>query len=330
MNRPRVPAAVLAVIGVIALWPWIGPVVAAEPGAAEPGAAEPGTAEPSAPAKPAETPAEASPQEVAARKVEKLLTSIRDKMSDFQKEEFQIEMATIKSTGAALQAVKNPKKATEQLAKNAVTPDLAAYRNAVLAAARQWLDYQQRYAGIGRTIKTLEREKPNVPAGLQEDIAALTAKFEQKNRSLQLKIVELYDTAGDYRGALAACSAIYRAIPEEERAGAADLAVLIGDLCAKTGDNAGALAAYKTVLAAKPEADRYKDAKLCEKMGDAYKAAGDAKNALDMYKRAMAATGAAKAAKGGKPPKAVSDLQKKIDDLEKKVAPPAPAKAPAK
>ena len=328
MNRPTVLAAGLAVIGLIAAWPWIGPVVAAEPGAAEPGAAEPpAPAQRPAPARPAGTPAEPSAQELAVKRVEKLLTSVRDKMNDFQKEEFQIEMASIKNTGTALQAVKNPKNAADQIAKNAMTPELTAYRNAVLAAAREWVDLQQRYAGLGRTLKTLEREKPNVPASLQPDIDALVTKFRQKNRSLQLKIVELYEKVADYRGALAVCTAIYRAVPEEERGGAADLAVKIGQLCAKIGDNAGALAAYKSVMDAKPEADRYKDPKFVEQFGDACKAVGDLKTALDMYKRALAAMGGPKTGKGAK---ATAGLQNKIAELEKKLNPSAPAKPPAK
>jgi len=312
-------AAILAAVGVFMAWPGVSSARAAEPDAAQP-----------APTQPAVPPL-LSPQELAVKKAEKLLNSARDKMNDFQKEEFQIEMASIKSQGVTLQAVKDPKKATEQIAnanaKNAMTPELTAYRNAVLAAAREWLEFQQRYSAIGRTVKTLQAERANAPANLQTTIDDLAAKFEQKNHSLQLKVAELYETAADYRGALAACTAIYRDIPEDKRAAAHDLKMQIADLCAKTGDNASALAAYKNILDARPEAGRYKDAKLCEKVGDAYKATGDLKNALDMYKRALPA--APVGAKGAKA-KAVSALQKKIDDIEKKLNPPAPAAKAAK
>jgi len=328
---PMCPRAVMAVVlglmGCLA-WPQAGPVLGAEPGAdPSPPADQPPAAAPRSPA----APAAGSPEEAAVRKTEKLVFSVRDKMNDFQKEESPIEVATIKSRGIALQAVKDPKKATEQIAKRAMTPELQAYRNAVLAAVRQWQDFQQRYSGLGRTVKTLEKERANAPANLQADIDACTSKFNMKNRALQLKVAGLYEEIADYKSALAILTAAYLDVPEDKRAGEAALKMQIADLYAKSGDNAAALAGYKSILDARPEADRYKDAKLCEKLGDAYKATGELRAALDMYNRVLAATGGGgKAAKGAKAGKAVDALQKKIDDIEKKVGPSTPAKAPAK
>jgi len=317
---------VLGLMGWLA-WPQAGAVLAAEPGADPP---PPADQSPAAASRSSAAPAAPAQAEAAARKTEKLIFSVRDKMNDFQKEEFQIEMATIKSQGAALQAVKEPKKATENIAKHAMTPDLQAYNNAVLAAVRQWQDFQQRYSGIGRTLKTLEKERSNAPANVQADIDECTSKFNAKNRSLQLKVASLCEQIADYKSALAVLTAAYQDVPEDKRAGEGALKMQIADLYAKSGDNAAALAGYKSILDARPEADRYKDTKLCEKLGDAYKATGELKTALDMYKRALAATGGGKAGKGGKVSKTVEALQKKIDDLEKKVNPSAPAKAPAK
>jgi hypothetical protein len=293
--------------------PWgLAPARAAEPDGVQP---------PVAPAPP-------SAEELAVKKAEKLINSTRDRMNDFQKEEFQIEMASIRGEGTALQAVKNPKTATDQIAKNALTPELRAYRDVVLAVAGKWREFQQRYSAMGRTVATLEKERANVPANLQTTIDELATKYNQKNRSLQLKIMELYEKAADYRSALAVAVAAYQEIPEDKRAGERVLTETIADLCAKIGDNAAALAAYKSILEARPEKDRYKDAKLCEKVGDTYKATGDFKNGLVMYKYALSAMGGAKPpAKGAKASKAVDALQKKIADLEKKVGTPAPAPA---
>ena len=274
--------------------------------AADVGASDPASAEPPATTEqPPATTAQPSPQELAVRKIEKLLYSVRDKMSGLQNDEFQIEMASIQSQGTALQAVKNPKNATEQIAKNAMTPELQAYRDTVLAAARARQELQHRYSAIGRTIKTLEREKPNAPAGLQADIDACVAKFNMKTRLLEMKVAGLYETAADYKTALAILTAVYQEIPEEKRAGEWELTVKIGDLCAKVGD---------------------------------------LKSALDMYKKALAAMGDAKPDKGGKGGKGgknskAAAVQKKIDALEKKLGTatpaasataPAAAKAPAK
>jgi tetratricopeptide (TPR) repeat protein len=318
MRSLAVCAAVLAAVVLPAVWTEAGPARAAEPEAAKPAAARP----PAAPVPP-------SPQELSARKFEKLVASARDKMNDFQKEEFQLEMASIKGEGTALQAVKDPKKATEQIAKNAMTPELKVYRDVVLAAAGKWREFQQRYLSIGRTVATLEKERANVPAGLQATIDELAAKFNQKNRSLQLKIMEFYERAADYRSAIAVATAVYQEIPEDKRAGERALKENIADLYSKVGDNASALAAYKSILDARPEKDRYKDAKLCEKVGDLHKATGDFKAALDMYKHALSALGGGKPGKDGKPNKATEGLQKKIADLEKKVGTPPPTQAPA-
>jgi len=313
-------AVVLAAVGVFMAWPVVSSARAAEPDAAEPDVARPAPAQPAAPPPP-------SPQELAVRKAEKLINSTRDKMNDFQKAEFQLEMASIVSEGAALQAVKDPKKATEQIAKNAAAPGLGAYRSVVLSAAREWLGFQQRYSIIGLTVKTLQAERANAPANLRTTIDELAVKFNQKNLALQMKVIGLYEKAADYRDALAVATSAYQNIAEEDRAGAQNLKQKIADLCLKVGDASVALAAYKSILDAKPEADRYKDASLCEKLGDAYKATGDLKNALDMYKHALPA--APKDAKSAKA-KAVSALQKKIDDIEKKLKPTAPAAPAAK
>jgi tetratricopeptide (TPR) repeat protein len=250
-------------------------------------------------------------------------------MNDLQKEEFQIEVTAIQSTGMALKAVKDPKKAASSIAQNKMSPEVKTYRDTLLAAANQWSGFQQRYSALGRTMKTLDRERPNAPANLQADIDALASKFNAKNRALQMKAAGQYEEAADYRSALGLLSAAYQDVPEDKRAGETGLKTEIGDVCSKAGDHAGALAAYKSVLDAKPEKDRYKDAKLCEKLGDQYNATGDAKTSLDMYKHALDAVGGAKPGKDGKVSKAAQEIKKKVDALEKKVGTPAPAAAPA-
>jgi tetratricopeptide (TPR) repeat protein len=240
--------------------------------------------------------AQPSPQEAAVNKVEKLIASTRNRMNDYQKEEMELEMASLKAQQAASQGVKGP-----------------AYRNVMLAAAREWQGFAERFSGLGRTLKTLVAERPNVPANLQAEIDSLILRFNQKNRSLHMKAVDLYERAAEYRSAMAVCMALYRDIPEDKRAGEGALKDRIAALCEKCGDNATALTIVKGIVDARPEEDRYKDIKLSQRLGGLYEKAGDLKNALDVYKRALNAIPADKRARAG------AALEKKIAAVEKKL-----------
>ena len=240
--------------------------------------------------------AQPSPQEAAVNKVEKLIASARDRMNDYQKEEMDLEMASLKARQAASQGVKG-----------------RAYRNVMLATAREWQGFAERFSGLGRILKTLVAERPNVPANLQAEIDSLILRFDQKNRSLQMKAADLYEKVAEYRSALAVCMALYRDIPEDKRAGEGALRDKIAALCEKCGDNATALTIVKGTVDARPEKDRYTDIKLCDRLGGLYEKTGDFKNALDVYKRALNAIPAAKRAKDG------AGLLKKIAAVEKKL-----------
>jgi tetratricopeptide (TPR) repeat protein len=274
MNR-RVP--LLALVLVLGL-----PAVAA--------ATEPASAQP-------------SPQEAAVNKVEKLIASVRDRMNDYQKEELDLEMASLKAQQAASQGVKGLNKAAAQIANRAV----------MLAAAREWQGFAERFSGLGRTLKSLVAERPDVPANLQAEIDSLILRFDRKNRGLQMKAADLYERVAEYRSALAICMALYQDIPEDKRAGEGALKDKIAALCEKCGDNATALTIVKSIVDARPEEDRYTDIKLCNHLGGLYEKAGDLKNALDVYKRALSAIPAAKRARAG------AALEKKIAALEKKL-----------
>ena len=240
--------------------------------------------------------AQPSPQEAAVNKVEKLIASTRARMNDYQKEELDLEMASLKAQQAASQGVKGP-----------------ANRNVMLAAAREWQGFAERFAGLGRTLKTLVAERPNVPANLQAEVDSLILRFNQKNRGLQMKVADFYERVAEYRSALAICMALYQDIPEDKRAGEGALKDKIAALCEKCGDNATALTIVKGIVDARPEKDRYADLKLSERLGGLYEKMGDLKNALDVYKRALNAIPADKRAKGG------AALQKKIAAVEKKL-----------
>jgi len=257
--------------------------------------------------------AQPSPQEVAVSKVEKLIASARDRMNDYQKQELELELASLKAQQAASQGVKDISKAAAQIAKGEMTAELRAYRNVMLAAAREWHGFAERFAGLGRILKPLVAERPNVPANLQAQIDSLILRFNQKNRGLQMKVADFYERVAEYRSALAICLALYQDIPEDKRAGEGALKDKIAALCEKCGDNATALTIVKGIVDARPEKDRYADLKLSERLGGLYEKTGDLKNALDVYKRALDAIPAAKRAKGG------AALQKKIAAVEKKL-----------
>ena len=257
--------------------------------------------------------AQPSPQEAAVNKIERLIASARDRMNDYQKEEMQLEMASLKARQAASQGVKDLNKATAQIAKGEMTAEIRAYRIVMLATAREWHGFAERFSGLGRTLKTLVAERPNVPANLQAEIDSLILRFDQKNRSLQMKAADLYEKVAEYRSALAVCMALYRDIPEDKRAGEGALRDKIAALCEKCGDNATALTIVKGIVDARPEKDRYTDTRLSERLGGLYEKTGDPKNALDVYKRALNAIPADKRAKDG------AGLLKKIAAVEKKL-----------
>jgi tetratricopeptide (TPR) repeat protein len=257
--------------------------------------------------------AQPSPQEAAVSKVEKLIASARDRMNDYQKQELEMEMASLKAQQAASQGVKDLNKAAAQIAKGEMTAELRAYRNVMLAAAREWHGFAERFSGLGRTLKPLVAERPNVPANLQTQIDSLILRFNQKNRGLRMKVADLYERVAEYRSALAICLALYQDIPEDKRAGEGALKDKIAALYEKCGDNATALTIVKGIVDARPEKDRYADLKLSERLGGLYEKTGDLKNALDVYKRTLDAIPADKRAKGG------AALQKKIAAVEKKL-----------
>jgi tetratricopeptide (TPR) repeat protein len=257
--------------------------------------------------------AQPSPQEAAVNKVEKLIASTRARMNDYQKEELDLEMASLKAQQAVSQGVKDLNKAASQIAKGETTSELRAYRNVMLAAAREWHGFAERFSGLGRILKTLVAERPNIPANLQAEIDSLILRFDQKNRGLQMKAADLYERVAEYRSALAVCMALYQDIPEDKRAGEQALKDKIAGLCEKCGDNATALTIVKGTVDARPEKDRYTDTKLSERLGGLYEKTGDFRNALDVYKRALNAIPAAGRAKGG------ASLQKKIAAVEKKL-----------
>jgi tetratricopeptide (TPR) repeat protein len=270
-------------------------------------AAEPAGGQPAAPG------AQPSPQEAAVHKVEKLIASACDRMNDYQKEELQLEMASLKAQQAASQGVKDLNKAASQIAKGEMTAELRAYRAVMLAAAREWQGFVERFSGLGRILKTLVAERPNVPVNLQAEIDSLILRFDRKNRSLQVKVADLYERVAEYRSALAVCVALYRDIPEDKRGGERALRDKIVGLCEKCGDNATALTIVKGIVDARPEEDRYKDIKLSQRLGGLYEKAGDLKSALDVYKRALDTIPAAKRARDG------AALEKKIAAVEKKL-----------
>lgn len=303
MQRQTALKALIVVLGLAAAWACGRRTLAGESGDSAAPAAQP-----------AAPPAAPSSAEVAAAKAEKLISSVRDKMNDFQKEEFHLEMASMKSMFAASQGIKDLGKAADQIAKDAMTPELRVYRAAVLGAAGKWHEFQQRYSGIGRTLSTLERDRAGLPKKLQDEIDSLAMRFDQKNRGLVMKVADMYERVAEYRGALAIYGDLYKDIPEDKRKGERALKEKIAGLCEKVGDPASALGLVKGIVEDRPEKDRYKDRKLGEWLGRLYEKTGDIENALEVCKKTLNAVPADKRAKDG------AALKKKIGELEKKLS----------
>ena len=256
----------------------------------------------------------ASPQEAPTAKMEKLVASVRDRLNDYQQEELQIEAHSLRAQQAAMQGLKEPAKVADLIAKGQLTSDLRAYRNTILACAREWSGFQQRFAGLERSIKGLTADRPGAPADLQGEIDALVTRFEQKSRGLQMKVGELYERVAEYRSALAIYMAFYKEIPEDKRAAERTLQEKIADVSEKCGDNATALNIVKGLFEARPEKDRFKDTKLGERLGRLYEKIGDLRTALTVYKGTYEGIPAASRAKQG------AAIAKKIAELEKKAS----------
>ncbi|MBE3098817.1 MAG: hypothetical protein IMZ44_17010 [Planctomycetes bacterium] len=222
--------------------------------------------------------------EAAVERVESQIFTLQNRLDGLQMEEYQLQMAMMKAEGAAAQDLAEPHKAAEQIAEGSVSPGLRRYREAVLRSVQEWQTFRGRYAGFARTLRPLERQREGLPPQVQAKIDALVARAEAKDRSLLARIANLYEKIAEYRSAMAACMAVYQAIPPDRRDGERALKEQIAGLAEKCGDYGVAVAVITSIMEARPEKDRYGDKRLGERLGDLYAKSGDLGSAFLTYK----------------------------------------------
>jgi tetratricopeptide (TPR) repeat protein len=221
-----------------------------------------------------------SGSEALIARIEKQMGAVQDRMTELQNEEFKVSMGIMQAQQKATQALKDPAKAPDELAKGNKTRELLEYRNVMVQAAQAWQGFAEKFQRCVNMMKALERDREKAPADLQAKIDELNNKVDAKYRSLLEKAADCYDKVAEFRSALGIYLAIFQSIPEAKRATEKDLMLKIAGLYGKAGDVRNALATYQNALAGVPEKERFKDKKTGEQLANLYEKAGDLKSAF--------------------------------------------------
>ncbi|MBE3070326.1 MAG: hypothetical protein IMZ66_08830 [Planctomycetes bacterium] len=217
-------------------------------------------------------------------RLEKQVFAFEDRLDRLQIEESELQMATMKAEWAAARSLAEPGKAGEQMAKGALSPELRRYRDAVLRGVQQWQAFRGRFVRFAATVRPLEHQREGLPPRVRAKINNLLARVQAKDRSLLVKLANLYEKVAEYRSAMAARMTIYKAMPPDRRAGERAFTEKIADLAEKCGDYRTALTLIRSVVEARSEKDRYGDKRLGERLGDLYAQSGDPGSAFQAYK----------------------------------------------
>jgi tetratricopeptide (TPR) repeat protein len=248
--------------------------------------------------------------------------SLRGRLNALRIEESQLQIAAMKAEWAAAQGLDHADQAAEKLAKGETAPELQRYRATVLRNAQEWQVFRNRFIRLAGALKPLERQRDALPGELQAEIDGLSARVSAKDRTLLLRMANLYEKVAEYRAAWAICASVYQDIPEDRRIGERALKEKMASLAEKCGDYRAAATLLKSILDVRPEKDRYNDRKLGERLGDLYVKSGAPREALDLYRRLYAAMPQQEREKNG------AGLHDKIAAIEQKLgASHAPARS---
>jgi len=183
-----------------------------------------------APPKPREIP------EGERARIEKQLADAGEKLAALQKEELELSNQVFKVETKALEHVEDKKKLKTALAKGPASPDVVAYRNALLACAQQWQMMESKYAAVYRSLRYLDQKREAMPEDLKSRVEEAVAGALKNRRSCMEKVADIYDKLMDDKTVLAVYVAIYQMLPENQREGETTLKNKILELKKKIED----------------------------------------------------------------------------------------------
>jgi tetratricopeptide (TPR) repeat protein len=257
----------------------IGPVLSlAQASGATPKSADTATVTPKVPV------ATKPPAPDISEKLTAQLNTISDKLSALQTDELQTSINTEKAISAAAEKVDNIKDAPDNLYKGKMLKGLPEYRQTLLTAAAQWLALYQKLQPISAQAKILERDRAKATPELQTLIDQLVGRIDEKGRNIQEKVGELYESAGDYKRAVACYTAVLQGIPEAKRSGEKKLFSKIVKLYADMGDARNALLFFKALQPTLPENERYRDGGMGLRICDLLEKVSDFRTEYDLLK----------------------------------------------
>jgi len=216
----------------------------------------------SPPPKPAATASAKPPAPDLSARLSAQMNAIDEKLSALLTDELRVTADEMKAVSAATANIEDVKAAADNLFRGKPAKGLPEYRQALLAAAGQWLLLYQKLQPIAVQAKTLQRDRAKATPEVQTLIDQLVGRIDEKGRNMQEKVSELYETAGEYRRAVACYTAVLQGIPEAKRAGEKKLFGKIVTLHTLLGDIRNAMLFYRTLQAVLPEEERYKDVGL--------------------------------------------------------------------
>lgn len=231
---------------------------------------------PAAPAQPATPAAPAKPLSPAA---EKQLGDLQGRLLSIQEEVAKVVVNASESHRKMLEALNmTADQAAEDIANNRFSNKLLRdYKAALIGFAQQLQPFDARFVPLTRPVRT-----PEVDA--KPRFAALADQAFMQRKTLQDRIADLFEKAGDYKAAIAMYESEIAVLTErkhitEARAAKEKLAAA----CDKAHDYQRAVAIYRAVYDTIPANERVRNLNLMFRLAFEYERVSDFRRALEIY-----------------------------------------------
>ena len=255
-------------------------------------------------------------------RVEKQVGDLQAKLLALTEERFKVTAAVTQAEQKALEAVKlTPDEIAEEFAKGMITNPLRTYRVAVTAGIPQLQAVSAKFAVLQKQVKMVKDDRQAADA-----LPSLVAFEEQVNsarKNIAEQVADLTVKAGDFKTAIGLYQALLQAPPEARRA--ADLRPLkekIAGAYEKAHDFRNALTTYKEAFDSVSESEHPQNLPLMLKVAQMYEKTDDLKLALQMFKHVQ--KDIPKGASVSNLDKKIAELENKVDAATPKTAPPPP------
>jgi len=255
-------------------------------------------------------------------RVEKQVGDLQAKLLALTEERFKVTAAVTQAEQKALEAVKlTPDEIAEEFAKGMITNPLRTYRVAVTAGIPQLQAVSAKFAVLQKQVKMVKDDRQAADA-----LPSLVAFEEQVNsarKNIAEQVADLTVKAGDFKTAIGLYQALLQAPPEARRA--ADLRPLkekIAGAYEKAHDFRNALTTYKEAFDSVSESEHPQNLPLMLKVAQMYERTDDLKLALQMFKHVQ--KDIPKGASVSNLDKKIAELENKVDAATPKTAPPPP------